>query len=173
MDNQNTKNIHHHCPYCNEYNPVTDNESLIGYGKVVRECSKCKRLYADDELKELAVNGIQKNDKRLIKGSRFGDVVFGIVFFLLFLLFRIPSESEYIGIGVRKIPRGCAEFFIAPVFCILGVLFVASGIWLMISDIRSYKKRRKLLDDELVLSEARMSNPEYVELLKKLRTNNK
>ena len=31
----------------------------------------------------------------------------------------------------------------------------------------------QLLDDELVLSEARMSNPEYVELLKKLRTNNK
>ena len=138
------------CPECGE---VYERNSYAGrpskanrteYGSPLKKCSKCGTYFKDDEYREIAVDGIRSVDTMLVSPSSIFVGIVGIVLCLGALL-----SGAYV-----------------PAIAFL-VLFGISPAM----EALSYKKRQAELEQKKAESEARLQDPGYALILKKMGYN--
>lgn len=146
------------CPYCSAIVAKTKTEKLIGYGQVVKCCPQCNQYFLDRRVSELAVNGIKKDDRRLVRSINLLFLVGGIIMFFLGFTYGIGATDRHY-VNVKAEAGAVAGVVLGPVLFVGGLIYT-------IKDIISYKLRVSLLEEELKASKNRLLDPEYSKLLK-------
>lgn len=132
------------CPYCNQKYEFMAPKGLY-YGSPFRTCTKCRKVFIDKDYIEVGLNP-KTYKPRLIN--------FLSIFFLIGG-FLFTWAANYLGGWY-----GSISYF--------GILF---GLFFIIYDIASYKGRLSEYEEELKLSNIRLSDPEYVLTLKEIGCN--
>lgn len=141
------------CPHCNAAVPLSTSEKLIDYGRVLKPCPNCGKLFFDKRINELAIDGITKDDKRLIRVFPVILLFIGIIitaFLMLTMYWLANSSRRYVKVNILE--------FVGPVLIVV-------GLYLILKDIFTYKKRQSLLEEELINSKKRFEDPEYATLV--------
>lgn len=134
------------CPHCSHENNSHRNENNTNYGSPLITCEKCGKQYLDT-VREIALNGVSVFEKLPARPAGLVVLIAGFIFF-----------CTTISHGFLKRTKNFA----------LGVFLMAVGLFWIFTDIRSHQKRKTILEEERKASEARCSDPAYVETLKKL-----
>lgn len=147
------------CPHCRKFFAQRF-ENEYRHGSPLQHCPYCHKIYWDKDYHEVEIDGFYRTDKIRSFGW-FGLFVFWTPFCFAKLL------TEYI----FPVPRGFItnisdESLIACT--VLSVLFLILSIWRIIID---YKKNTKEMQEELIKSQKRLSDPEYALTLKALGYN--
>ncbi len=137
------------CPHCGHRIEIMVSSNLKHYGSPLRCCPKCNEMYIDKNYIEIALQGVRTIDKMLFS----------------------PGWIITLIISIGLIILGCMDITsddnsMSWLFIILGGILAIGSIWAVIDEIRSHKNNMRKLEDERIASETRMTNKEYVELLK-------
>lgn len=140
-NNENQK-----CPNCNIALMPNKIELDLGYGAIVKRCANCNAIYIDNSIKEAAITGIDKGDRRIVRGYVFVTFAIGIILTaLLVVSLAWASRIYYIT-------------FAGPILLIY-------SIYCFVKEIATYKKRKRLLDEELQRSKQRLQDNQYRTIL--------
>ena len=140
---------------CFKHVRLSAQERLLEYGRTVKTCPKCNQLFYDTRVAELSVKGIQKDDTRLIRFAGLFLLAFGSVFLTIAILLQ-----NYIPFNSHSIVYTIWFLIVLPLFF---------GTKRVITDLFTYKKRLRLLDEELLCSKQRCYDTEYMEAYYKLK----
>lgn len=129
------------CPACNQpyeknfYSGKPKPEEKIRYGSPIKVCKFCGKEFIDSDYKEIALDGIPNKDdyKRFTKGT------------ILYTLLAFAM----------------AYFAWLFDFSILPAVFILLGVIIIGSDLLTYVKRQKHLENEILESKKRMEDPDY------------
>ena len=144
----------HNCPHCGDLIPLTRSESLIGYGPALKQCPCCGKRFFDSRVKELSfyTDEVAK-ERKFITGSSISLTLFGIGLSAIFgLVLYFLSQSEVTRVRI-------------PVIIIAGPIIFFMGLFSIFKDMRTYKERNRCFDEEIMLSNERLKNPEYRQLV--------
>lgn len=135
------------CPACqkvyekNFYSGKPKPEEKIRYGSPIRVCPSCGHEFIDADYREIALEGIpnEADYKPIMPGTiLYTLLAFGLALFAFFF-----------------------EFHILPFF------FLGLGVIIIGSDLFSYQKRKRYLEQEIQRSKVRIQDPAYLEKLVK------
>lgn len=135
------------CPACqkvyekNFYSGKPKPEEKIRYGSPIRVCPSCGQEFIDADYKEIALEGIP--NQSLYKPVMPGTIIYTLLAVML------------------------AFFAFLFDFRILPFVFLGLGIIIIGSDLFSYQKRKRYLEQESLRSKERIQDPSYVAKLVK------
>ena len=135
------------CPHCKH--PYIINESTNNkiYGSPFIVCKKCSNVFIDKDIREMALEGDAPVNTRKFSFIDIMMLIFGVLF--IYCAFDSASDMFYLFIGG-------------------GIFFFFGGLYLLITDIKSFDKRRQDIYQEFLESSQRLSNPEYLQALKSI-----
>lgn len=136
------------CPHCDHIITFMDS-TKHRYGSPFRICNKCGKMYIDKSFQEMAFLSEKKYTPPRIDPWTIMGYLGGI-----FLL--IVGGISYSRYGI---------YDLTLLFLFSGLLFLAINIYSTISDIRNYKHRCHLYEEELSNSLRRVTNPDYLKAL--------
>lgn len=134
------------CPHCGAVLIINKEERDLGYGAIVKRCKNCNQIYIDNSIKEAAITGISKKDKKIIRSYVYA--FFGIGIFLtimLILSLTVATRLYYL--------------------TLLGPVAIIYSLFSAFKEISTYKKRKAMLEQELINSKRRLANEQYREIL--------
>lgn len=143
MNNGDNQNL---CPHCGTTLPVNKAEQNLGYGQMLKVCGACKQVFLDQRIKEAAVFGVDKGDKRIIRSYVYFVLVVGVV---------ITASL------IVELLWGRRLHYIA----FLGPIALLYGIFSFVKELLTYRKRKRLLQEEENRSRQRLSDPNYCMML--------
>lgn len=135
------------CPFCKTKYELSECEKRTGYGAALKRCPHCDNAYRDGNIRELAIYGILQEDMKLFIGRNLLTVLMGIGLTAALVFSILYSPVIYY-------------------FTALGPILIVVGIFRLIKDTISGKKKRVLLEKELPLSQQRINSPGYMETLR-------
>lgn len=149
------------CPKCKKPVYSSTGRSYF-YGSPIRTCPYCNHSFTHFQFHEIAVEGIQKSDqKRITAGGTIQLIaaiaLLSIPIFFVYHTFFVGSKPGSIGLSLLVILGTCIPAVIVGMSPMAGLL--------------GYKKRMEELRKETILSEKRLSNPDYARQLVKLGYN--
>lgn len=134
------------CQHCGAILIINSEERELGYGAVVKRCANCNQIYIDNSIKEAAITGISKSDKKIIRSYVYGVFGIGIVLTIMLVLSLTVATRLYY-------------------LTLLGSVAIIYSLFSAIREISTYKKRKTALEQELINSKRRLANEQYREIL--------
>lgn len=132
------------CPKCgnayetNSYGAHPSKDNRTKYGSPLKQCSKCKNIFIDNEYREIAIDGVRKVDTQRIS----------------------PQALVYTGISLLM---AVIQFNAGRM--VWGIVFLAIALYFS-REIFTYKSRQLKIEKLTQESEKRMQDLQYAQLLK-------
>lgn len=140
-----------HCSQCGAVLNLTSKEASLGYGQVIKKCPYCGKVYYENRINEISVQGMKKTDKFIIRPKVFcaslGCILMGVAITAV-LIFAIINDVSRIRI-----------------FALMGPLWIVAGIFQLFKESITYLKRLSNLKKERKESFKRLNDPIYRNLL--------